>query len=279
MTRAPLAAGLAIAAATLAGLGLGPSLGVPGPRGVSAVAGLLVGLLAVALARAALAAVAARRTRSAEDRPSLAQAGSSPPVILDTSVIIDGRVVGVCAAGFIEGRVLVPGFVLRELRQIADSPDGLRSNRARRGFEALERLRQLPRLAVETDARDFAEVRGVDGKLVALARATGGRLVTNDVALARRAAEDGVTALSVSELAEALRPVVLTGESLAVRVIREGREAGQGVGYLDDGTMVVVDRGRRLIGRTVQVTVTTVRQTSAGRMIFARPDAGEAVAR
>jgi uncharacterized protein YacL len=186
-------------------------------------------------------------------------------------------VLGVCEAGFVEGRVLVPEFVLRELRQIADSPDGLRKNRARRGFEVLERLRQVPRIAVEVDARDFPAVRGVDDKLVALARATRGRLMTNDVELGRRAARGGVTVLSVSELAQALRPVALPGEPLAVRVVKEGREAGQGVAYLDDGTMVVVEQGRQLIGRTVDVTVTTMLQTSAGRMIFARPRAGEAV--
>jgi uncharacterized protein YacL len=211
-------------------------------------------------------------------RPARAEA-ARPPVILDTSVIIDGRVLGVCEAGFVEGRVLVPAFVLRELRQIAESPDGLRKSRARRGLEVLERLGRVPGVAVEVDARDFPALGRVDDKLLALARATGGRLMTNDVELGRRAADGGVTALSLNALAQALRPVALPGEPLAVRVVKEGRQAGQGVAYLDDGTMVVVEEGRRLVGRTVDVTVTTTLQTGAGRLIFARPRGGEAAPR
>jgi uncharacterized protein YacL len=252
--------------------GLVTSGGGPAPRERAGVASWLT--RALARARAGLARAVARLA------PSRGGAGAGGgPVVLDTSVIIDGRVVGVCETGFVEGRLLVPGAVLRELQQIEAAPDSLRRNRARRGFAVLERLRQMPRVAVEVDGRDFPSARQVDDKVVALARAVGGRVLTNDVGLARRAVDAGVTALNVNELADALRAVALPGERLTVRVLKEGREAGQGVGYLDDGTMVVIDQGRGLVGRTAEVTVTTMLQTRAGRMIFARPAAGEDGAR
>jgi uncharacterized protein YacL len=199
--------------------------------------------------------------------------------ILDTSVIIDGRIVEVCQTGFLEGTIVVPQFVLHELQQIADSPDPLKRNRGKRGFDVLQRLQRIPGVAVRVDARDFPQAREVDRKLIELATATAGKIVTNDHTLSRMAELSGVAVLNVNELASGLRPVVLPGEAMHVHVVKEGKEAGQGVAYLEDGTMVVVDHGRRLIGQTVDVTVTTVLQTAAGRMIFARPREEEALPR
>ena len=190
--------------------------------------------------------------------------------ILDTSVIIDGRIVDVCQTGFLAGPLLVPQFVLRELQQIADSADALKRNRGKRGFDVLQRLQRVPRVTIRIDDVDFAHVREVDRKLIELARATGGKIVTNDYNLNRVAELSGVSVLNINELANALKPVVLPGEPLHVHIVKEGKEANQGVAYLDDGTMVVVEHGKRLIGQTVDVTVTTIYQTAAGRMIFAR---------
>jgi len=191
--------------------------------------------------------------------------------ILDTSVIIDGRIVDVCESGFLEGTLLVPQFVLRELQQIADSSDGLKRNRAKRGFDVLERLQRMSKVSVQIDGRDFPHAREVDRKLLELAKVTGGKVITNDYALNRLAGLSGVAVLNVNELSSALRPIVLPGEPMQVHVVKEGKEVAQGVAYLDDGTMVVIDHGKRFIGQTVGVTVTTVLQTTAGRMIFARP--------
>jgi uncharacterized protein YacL len=191
--------------------------------------------------------------------------------VLDTSAIIDGRIADICAAGFLGGVLVLPQFVLDELQHVADSADALKRNRARRGFDVLDRLRRLDGVVVQIDGRDFPQTRGVDRKLLELAKAIGGKVVTNDNALTRLAGLSGVAALNVNELANALRPVALPGEPMQVHVVREGREAGQGVAYLDDGTMVVVDHAKRFIGQTVDVIVTSALQTTAGRMIFARP--------
>jgi uncharacterized protein YacL len=199
--------------------------------------------------------------------------------ILDTSVIIDGRIVDVCETGFLEGTLLVPQYVLRELQQIGDSSDGLKRNRAKRGFDVLERLQRMTKVSVRIDGRDFPQVREVDRKLLELAKLTGGKVVTNDYTLNKLAGLSGVAVLNINELASALKPVVLPGEPMHVHVVKEGKEAGQGVAYLDDGTMVVVDHGKRFVGQTVDVTVTTVLQTTAGRMIFARPREEESLAR
>ena len=185
-------------------------------------------------------------------------------------MIIDGRIVSVCESGFLEGPLVVPQFVLQELQQIADSSDTLRRNRAKRGFEVLQRLQRIDKVTVRIEARDFPAVREVDRKLLELAKATGGKVVTNDYTLNKLADVTGVAVLNVNELAGALRPVFMPGEAMQVHVVKEGKEAGQGVGYLDDGTMVVVDHGKRFIGQTVDAAVTTVLQTAAGRMIFAR---------
>jgi uncharacterized protein YacL len=208
----------------------------------------------------------------------LASQGAEPVKVVDTSVIIDGRIGDLCETGFVEGRLVVPQFVLHELQQIADSPDALRRTRGRRGFEVLQRLQRCARITVEITQRDVPHVRDVDRKVIELARALGGKVLTNDSGLARVAELNGVAVLNVNELAHALKPVVLPGEAMQVHVLREGREAGQGVAYLDDGTMVVVDRGRSHLGQTVGVTVTSVLQTTAGRMIFTRLREGEPVA-
>jgi uncharacterized protein YacL len=202
--------------------------------------------------------------------PGAAAAPRAGYKVLDTSVIIDGRVAEVCEAGFLEGTLLIPQYVLRELHQIADSTDALKRNRGRRGLDVLQRLQRIPHVQVELHDLDFPHIREVDRRLIETARAVGGAIVTNDYNLNKVAALHGVRVLNVNELANALRPVFLPGEALQVHVLREGKEPGQGVAYLDDGTMVVVEQGKKHLGQTVQVTVTTVLQTSAGRMIFAR---------
>jgi uncharacterized protein YacL len=193
-----------------------------------------------------------------------------PKVLLDTSAIIDGRVADVSRTGFISGPMIVPRFVLEELQHIADSPDSLRRNRGRRGLEMLSRLQKDSLVPIEIVE---AETNGteVDGKLVKIARQLGHSILTNDYNLNRVAALQGVRVLNINELANALKSVVLPGEEMALRIIQEGKEVGQGVGYLDDGTMVVVEGGRRFLGTQTTVLVTRVLQTVAGRMIFAHP--------
>jgi uncharacterized protein YacL len=201
--------------------------------------------------------------------PAATTGGGGEPKVLDTSVIIDGRVLDIVRSGFLEGPLLLPRFVLRELQLIADSSDPLKRTRGRRGLELLSALQQsVPIEIVERDPEDIVQV---DAKLVRLAQERGAKLVTNDYNLNRVAQVEGVAVLNINELANALKPVLLPGEELRVAVIREGRESHQGVGYLDDGTMIVIENGRRLIGETVDVAVTSALQTNAGRMIFARP--------
>lgn len=190
--------------------------------------------------------------------------------ILDTSVIIDGRIADLCETGFLDGTLVVPQFVLRELQQIADSPDTLRRNRGKRGFDVLQKIQRIPKVKVEIHDLDFPQVREVDRKLIECAKALGGKVITNDYNLNRVAELSGVSVLNINELANALKPVVLPGEVMHVHVLKEGKEAGQGVAYLDDGTMVVVDHGRKYLGQSVDVVVTSVLQTTAGRMIFTR---------
>jgi uncharacterized protein YacL len=190
--------------------------------------------------------------------------------VLDTSVIIDGRIADVCQAGFLEGTLLIPQYVLRELQQIADSSDPLKRNRGRRGLDVLQRLQRMPTIRTELHDLDFPGIREVDRRLIETARVVGGTVVTNDYNLNKVAELHGIRVLNVNELASALRPVYLPGEVLQVQVLREGKEAGQGVAYLDDGTMVVIDQGKKCIGQNVNVSVTTVLQTAAGRMIFTR---------
>ncbi|MDE2320966.1 MAG: TRAM domain-containing protein [candidate division NC10 bacterium] len=190
--------------------------------------------------------------------------------ILDTSVIIDGRIADICETGFVEGTLLIPQFVLRELQQVADSSDPLKRNRGRRGLDILQQIQKKLEVPVEISDVDFPEIREVDAKLVALAKAFNAKVVTNDFNLNKVAALHGIGVLNINELTNALRPVVLPGEEMQVYVLKEGKEYNQGIAYLDDGTMVVVDSGRRYIGQTVDVRVTTVLPTTAGRMIFSR---------
>jgi uncharacterized protein YacL len=190
--------------------------------------------------------------------------------ILDTSVIIDGRIADICETGFLDGTLVVPQFVLRELQQVADSSDSLKRNRGRRGLDILQKIQKMAGVHVQIVETDFPEVREVDLKLIELARKISGKIVTNDFNLNKVAQLRGVAVLNINELANSLKPVVLPGEVLRVFVIKEGKEQGQGVAYLDDGTMVVVDQGRKALGRTIEVTVTSVLQTTAGKMIFCR---------
>lgn len=192
-------------------------------------------------------------------------------LLLDTSVIIDGRIADVAQAGFIRSPMLVPRFVLAELQYIADSPDSLRRNRGRRGLEMLNRMQKDSPVPVRVIDMDVDGVRQVDAKLVHLARQINAPIMTNDYNLNRVAGLQGVQVLNINELSNAVKSVVLPGETMAVRVIQEGKEAGQGIAYLDDGTMVVVENGKRYMDTDVEVTVTKVLQTNAGRMIFASP--------
>lgn len=195
--------------------------------------------------------------------------------ILDTSVIIDGRIADICKSGFIEGTLIIPGFVLEELRHIADSSDLLKRNRGRRGLDILNKIRKELDVMVQIHEQDFDDLAEVDSKLVRLAQVMSGQVVTNDYNLNKVAELQGVKVLNINELANAVKPVVLPGEEMVVQVIKDGKEMGQGIGYLDDGTMIVVDGGKKHIGQTIGVLVTSVLQTAAGRMIFAKPKAFE----
>ncbi len=188
--------------------------------------------------------------------------------ILDTSVIIDGRIADVVGTGFVEGILTVPRFVLEELQHIADSPDALKRARGRRGLDVLSKLQKLEGLTVKMDDTDIPEIEEVDSKMVKLAKMRGAKIVTNDYNLNKVADLHGVLVLNINDLANSLKPVFLPGEELSVRLVKKGKEVGQGVGFLDDGTMVVVDEGATKIGRTVTCLVTSMLQTTAGRMIF-----------
>ncbi|MGZ9587203.1 PIN domain-containing protein [Paenibacillus marinisediminis] len=191
--------------------------------------------------------------------------------ILDTSVIIDGRIADICKTGFIEGTIVIPEFVLEELQHIADSPDLLKRNRGRRGLDILNKIQKELEVKVLIYEGDFEEISEVDSKLVKLAKVLKGKVVTNDFNLNKVCELQGVSVLNINDLANAVKPVVLPGEEIVVQVIKDGKEHGQGVAYLDDGTMIVVEGGRDYIGTTMEVLVTSVLQTSAGRMIFAKP--------
>ncbi len=196
----------------------------------------------------------------------------SRTILLDTSVIIDGRIADIARTGFLPGSLLIPHFVLNELQYIADSPDSLRRQRGRRGMEVLSQLQKEPNIPVRITDIDVEGVRDVDDKLVILARQLRCPILTNDYNLNRIAELQGVNVLNVNELANAVKSVLLPGETLSIRVIQEGKEANQGVGYMDDGTMVVVENGKDYMNEEILVTVTKVLQTAAGRMIFARPE-------
>ena len=190
--------------------------------------------------------------------------------ILDTSVIIDGRVADLCETGFMDGTLVIPQFVLKELQLVADSSDSMKRNRGRRGLDILQKIQKMSGVAVVISDVDFPEVREVDLKLIELARTLSGKIVTNDFNLNKVAQLRGVAVLNINELANALKPVVLPGEIMKVFILKEGKEYNQGVAYLDDGTMVVVDNARKMISKTIDIVVTSVLQTTAGKMIFGR---------
>ena len=192
--------------------------------------------------------------------------------LVDTSAIIDGRLLDVCKAKFLEGRLVIPSFVLKELQGVADSSDPLKRSRGRRGLEVLKQLQALTSVDVRIHEEDFPAIRETDEKLVKLAQVLGTRIITSDYNLNKVAELQHVSVLNVNELAQALRPIVLPGEALELKPIKEGKEHHQAIGYLDDGTMVVVENGRNLIGQQIRGVVTSVLQTAAGRMVFVRPD-------
>jgi uncharacterized protein YacL len=192
--------------------------------------------------------------------------------VLDTSVIIDGRVADIADAQFLDGTVIIPQFVLHELQLVADSADPLKRQRGRRGLEVLQRIQKMAHLEVQIADDDFLQIPEVDLKLIELAKRYDAKIVTNDFNLNKVAALQGIEILNVNQLANALKPVVLPGETMRVFILREGKEYNQGVAYLDDGTMVVVDGARKMINKTIDITVTSVHQTTAGKMIFGRYD-------
>ncbi len=191
--------------------------------------------------------------------------------LLDTSAIIDGRIADICRTGFLEGNLIVPGFVLAELQRIADSSDSLKRNRGRRGLDILNKMQKDPDISIRIYDQDFDELSDVDIKIVRLAKLLEARVLTNDYNLNKVAELYGVRVLNINELANAIKPIALPGEEIFVHVLKDGKEHGQGIAYLEDGTMIVVDGGRRYIGEEIPVVVTSVLQTAAGRMIFAKP--------
>ena len=199
------------------------------------------------------------------------ETGSTNYKLLDTSVIIDGRIADICETGFLEGTLLIPGFVLEELQHIADSADSLKRIRGRRGLDILQRIRTGSKIHVEIGNTDYPEIQEVDAKLVRLASEVNGKILTNDFNLNKVAQLRGVEVLNINELSNAVKPVVIPGETMLVQVVKDGKEPGQGVAYLDDGTMIVVENGHRHLNRKISVEVTSALQTAAGRMIFARP--------
>ncbi|MCL0033492.1 hypothetical protein M1M99_01595 [Thermodesulfovibrionales bacterium] len=195
--------------------------------------------------------------------------------ILDTSVIIDGRVTDVIKVGFISGTFIIPQFILRELQYIADSPDPLRRTKGRRGLDVIRQLQKISNINVKMEDKDFPKIKEVDAKLVALARLLSAKIITNDFNLTKVAQLQEVFVLNINELANVLKPVVLPGETINLFIVKEGKEYSQGVAYLDDGTMVVIENARKLIGKNVETIVTSVLQTTAGRMVFAKPKEDE----
>src|SRR6266536_2518939 len=228
------------------------------------------------------AAFASRRAREREreeerqkekekEKEQSSQLQPVTQILLDTSAIIDGRIADISQTGFVSGALLVPRFVLNELQRIADSADTMRRNRGRRGLEMLNRLQKDTTVPVQITDADIEDVAEVDGKLVQMARNLHCPIITNDFNLNRVAELQGVKVLNINELANAVKPVLLPGEDIVIKIIQDGKELGQGVGYLDDGTMIVVEGGRQYMGSTIEVSVTRVLQTVAGRMIFAHP--------
>ena len=226
---------------------------------------------AAAAAAVAAAGTAAAATTAATTTDPVEISDTAAYKLLDTSVIIDGRIADICDTGFIEGTLLIPVFVLEELQHIADSADALKRTRGRRGLDILQRIRTDSRMKVEVTNKDFDDIAEVDSKLVRLAQDVHGKIITNDFNLNKVAKLRGVEVLNINELSNAVKPVVIPGETMTVNVVKSGKEPGQGVAYLDDGTMIVIENGHRSIGDTITVEVTSALQTAAGRMIFAKP--------
>jgi uncharacterized protein YacL len=242
------------------------------PLGVSLLFGLgMLGLTVAKREDLLLAAETIGLIRPRDGPAAVAARMGDPRIVVDTSAIIDGRIAEIVESGFIYGTLVIPRFVLDELQHIADSSDALRRNRGRRGLEILNRMQKEPGTPVEIVEDDVPDIAEVDAKLVALALARSRVILTNDFNLNRVAELQGVRVMNINSLANAVKPAVLPGEELRVRVIQEGKEAGQGVGFLDDGTMIVIEGGARHIDRELDVSVTRVLQTVAGRMIFAQP--------
>lgn len=249
----------------------------PLPKGliaaISTALYVLCGLLGANLAthrQGELRSEVANRKRKKNASAEEIDADRAKPKILDTSVIIDGRIFDICQTGIIEGRLIIPGFVLVELRHVSDSADGLKRERGRRGLDILNKIQNELDIPVEVDETDYEDVEEVDAKLLRMAQELDGTVLTNDFNLNKVAAVQGVPVLNINELANAIKPVVLPGEEMTVHVVKEGKEQGQGIGYLNDGTMIVVDGGIHHLNETLTVIVTSVLQTSAGRMIFAK---------
>lgn len=215
--------------------------------------------------------IAINKNREHHEKNIGAKEQHGSPKVLDTSVIIDGRIADIANTGFIEGRFIVPNFVLEELRHIADSSDDLKRTKGRRGLDILNTMQQEKTVDFEISTVDFADIKEVDMKLLKLAETVNGVVLTNDFNLNKVAQFQGVKVLNINELANAVKPILLPGEELEISIIKEGKESNQGVAYLDDGTMIVVEGGKKLVGQTKMVVVTSVLQTAAGRMIFARP--------
>jgi uncharacterized protein YacL len=249
-----------------------PPLGTWLPLGVSLLFGLgMLGLTVAKRSDLLLAAEAIGVIRRQDPESTAAARRGDPHIVVDTSAIIDGRIAEIVESGFIYGTLVIPRFVLEELQHIADSSDAMRRNRGRRGLEILNRMQKEPGTPVEIVEDDVPEIAEVDAKLVALALSRSRVILTNDFNLNRVAELQGVRVMNINSLANAVKPAVLPGEELHVRVIQEGKEPGQGVGFLDDGTMIVIEGGARHIDRDLDVSVTRVLQTVAGRMIFAQP--------
>jgi uncharacterized protein YacL len=267
-------------AAIVVGLVMGVLVGIPLGQLGGAIGSLGPPIVALFLAFLMLAATMAKRdvllSAFSGILPGGRRGAISNRVVIDTSAVIDGRIVDIAQTGFILGHLVVPRFVLDELQRIADSPDAMRRNRGRRGLEMLSALQKDTVAPVEISEAAYPEVAEVDAKLMAYARDHGAAILTNDYNLNRVADLQGIRVLNINELANAVKAVVHPGEEMSVRIIQEGKEAGQGVGYLDDGTMIVVEGGLRFLNQELPITVTRVLQTVAGRMIFAQPrgDAG-----
>jgi len=212
------------------------------------------------------------KNKGAEEKGETGGLQDTNPILVDTSAIIDGRIADIARTGFVPGRLLIPRFVLNELQYVSDSADNLRRQRGRRGMEVLAELQKDPKIPVTFTDIDVEGVREVDDRLVVLARQLSCPILTNDYNLNRVAELQGVSILNINELANAVKAILLPGESLKMKIIQEGKEYGQGVGYMEDGTMVVVENGQKFIGKTIQISVTKVLQTAAGRMIFAKPE-------